>query len=654
MARFTDIENQLLQTIHDCRLKTNLTNIRESVEDIWSADTPRIIRGYTHHGIEHSERLAGFAQKLLQAKRGRGLSEEEMYLLLASIYLHDIGMQCDVVKFPQIRETAEKLGAHFEVEFTTQIATEYTIEEQKAIRQNHQYLTAAWIEYARSSGNTVLGAAAKAINLKLVEDLMDVCKHHAKIPISKCPLTFSHDPNGRKQLVATLVRFSDELDVDVHRVSLETVKNFSLDPANSVYWWLHSHTDISFAHNSITLTIILHPDDAKQYGPLVHKTFIDGFKDKNRDLLTILRQHDIPLVISADSKVGEDRHAEKLTDDIAYILNEIIDVEAKEDEDQKRRVEEKKREGKEETMSGICPKCRNLISFSNKSLICKKCSAQFCDICEGWFRGGERKRGEGPICKDCFTAEKEEQLRKEEEEEEEHEKLVKEGNSIGMKFVLITVGEFDMGSPSGGKGSWNHEGAVHRVKIENAFYIGMHEVTQKQWREVMGNNPSRFKGDDLPVERVSWDDVQEFVRKLNEKEGTDKYRLPSEAEWEYAARARSTTLYSFGDGESRLGEYAWYSGNSGDKTHTVGQKMPNPWGLYDMHGNVWEWVQDKYHSDYDGAPTDGSAWEGSGSHRVFRGGSWHNLADYCRSAFRGNFSPGGRDNDLGFRLLRKT
>ena len=122
----------------------------------------------------------------------------------------------------------------------------------------------------------------------------------------------------------------------------------------------------------------------------------------------------------------------------------------------------------------------------------------------------------------------------------------------------------------------------------------------------MGDNPSHVKGDDLPVERVSWDDVQEFIRKLNKKEGTDKYRLPSEAEWEYACRAGATTRYSFGDSESKLGDYAWYHENSGDKTHPVGKKKPNPYGLYDMHGNVWERVQDERHS-YDGAPNDGSA-----------------------------------------------
>ena len=228
-------------------------------------------------------------------------------------------------------------------------------------------------------------------------------------------------------------------------------------------------------------------------------------------------------------------------------------------------------------------------------------------------------------------------------------------NSIGMELVLIPAGEFKMGSPSGEEGRFDSEGPVHTVKIEKAYYLGKYEVTQAQWREVMGSSPSYFKGDDLPVEKVSWNDAQEFVRKLNEMEGTDKYRLPSEAEWEYAARAGTTTRYSFGNDESDLSDYAWYKGNSGSKTHPVGKKKPNAWGLYDMHGNVWEWVQDWCHSNYDGAPTDGSAWEiGSSSNRVFRGGSWYGFARICRPAFRNNRDPGHRDSDLGFRLLQET
>ena len=234
---------------------------------------------------------------------------------------------------------------------------------------------------------------------------------------------------------------------------------------------------------------------------------------------------------------------------------------------------------------------------------------------------------------------------------EKNETLI---NTIDMEFVLIQSGEFDMGSPAIETGSYDDERPVHHVAIPEAFYLGKYEVTQKQWHEVMGDNPSYFKGDDLPVENVSWDDVQEFIKKLNKKENTHKYRLPSEAEWEYAARAGTTTQYSFGDDDSKLGEYAWYSENSGDKTHPVGKKGANPWGLYDVHGNIWEWVQDEWHDTYNGAPSDGSAWEdGIRAIRVNRGGSWFSDARNCRSARR-YFFPGYRCHYLGFRLLQEV
>nr|WP_048182477.1 formylglycine-generating enzyme family protein [Methanosarcina sp. MTP4] len=238
----------------------------------------------------------------------------------------------------------------------------------------------------------------------------------------------------------------------------------------------------------------------------------------------------------------------------------------------------------------------------------------------------------------------------------------------GMEFILIPAGEFEMGSLLDEKDRYDYEIPAHNVQFKNPFYMGKYPVTQKQWVAVMGDNPSSFKGDDRPVESVSWKDVQEFIKKLNEKEDTDKYLLPSEAEWEYACRAGTTTKYSFGDDESKLGDYAWYSGYSTfeewkenrdkilkeGKTHLVGQKKPNPWGLYDMHGNVWEWVQDRYHSDYNGAPSDGSAWEdGNSSNRVIRGGSWGDLARYCRSASRAGPGPDSRVSYVGFRLLRK-
>ena len=212
-----------------------------------------------------------------------------------------------------------------------------------------------------------------------------------------------------------------------------------------------------------------------------------------------------------------------------------------------------------------------------------------------------------------------------------------------------------MGSPANEKGTFDDERPVHHVTISESFYLSKYEVTQKQWYEVMEDNPSHFKGDDLPVENVSWHDVQEFIKRLNKKETTDKYRLPSEAEWEYAARAGTTTRYSFGDDDSKLGEYAWYSENSGDKTHPVGKKGANPWGLYDMHGNVWEWVQDKWHDTYDDAPADGNVWvDGVSVSQVFRGGSWFGPSGSCRLARRADGGPSDLDLDLGFRLIQEV
>jgi formylglycine-generating enzyme required for sulfatase activity len=220
-------------------------------------------------------------------------------------------------------------------------------------------------------------------------------------------------------------------------------------------------------------------------------------------------------------------------------------------------------------------------------------------------------------------------------------------NSIGMKFVFIPAGTFQMGSTTGDK----DEQPVHQVTISKPFYMGETEVTQAQWKAVMGTNPSLFQGNPTrPVEQVWWDDVQAFIRKLNEKEGVNLYRLPTEAEWEYAARAGTTTAYSFGDNASVLDQYAWYKDNAGEKTHPVAQLKPNAWGLYDMHGNVWEWVQDWYQRYSAEAVADPQG-PTSGTHRGRRGGAWNNLDQICRSANRYSVT-GYRDDFLGFRLVR--
>jgi formylglycine-generating enzyme required for sulfatase activity len=224
-------------------------------------------------------------------------------------------------------------------------------------------------------------------------------------------------------------------------------------------------------------------------------------------------------------------------------------------------------------------------------------------------------------------------------------------NSIGMEFVLIPAGEFQMGS-NDAQASGN-EKPVHTVRLTRVFYLGKYEVTQAQWEAVMENNPSHFKGDAaLPVESVSWEDAQEFISRLNTREhGTAFYRLPTEAEWEYAARAGSTTVYSFGNSASDLGRYAWHGENAGYKTHPVGQLQPNAWGLYDMHGNVWEWVQDGSGAYSSGTAVD-PAGPASSSYRVHRGGGWINDARYCRSTSRESHASGDRLLHLGLRLLR--
>jgi formylglycine-generating enzyme required for sulfatase activity len=221
-------------------------------------------------------------------------------------------------------------------------------------------------------------------------------------------------------------------------------------------------------------------------------------------------------------------------------------------------------------------------------------------------------------------------------------------NSLGMPFVLIPASEFLMGSANGD----DDERPVHTVRISQPFYLGQYAVIQTQWQAVMESNPSRFTGDpNRPVETVSWDDVQEFIRRLHAREGGTAYRLPTEAEWEYAARASATTAYSFGNDPRQLNEYAWYSENAGGQTHPVGQRKLNAWGLYDMYGNVWEWAQDWY-GPYTAAAAVDPAGPSSGSDRVIRGGSWNNGASYCRSAYRYSAAPGSRDGALGFRLLR--
>jgi len=223
----------------------------------------------------------------------------------------------------------------------------------------------------------------------------------------------------------------------------------------------------------------------------------------------------------------------------------------------------------------------------------------------------------------------------------------------GIRLRLIPAGEFDMGSPETEQGRLSDEGPVHRVKIAEPFYMGKCEVTQAQWKAVMGakRNPSLWRGDGLPVEQVSWDAARNF------REKAGGLMLPSEAEWEYACRAGSAARWCFGDDAAALGEYAWYGVNSGGRTNEAGKKKANAWGLHDMHGNVAEWCEDVYHDSYQGARGDGVALaDGEGKFRVFRGGAWDSgLTDGevkgTRSAGRDQSIPALPDLTVGFRVV---
>jgi len=224
-------------------------------------------------------------------------------------------------------------------------------------------------------------------------------------------------------------------------------------------------------------------------------------------------------------------------------------------------------------------------------------------------------------------------------------------NGIQLEMIAIPEGSFIMGGTE-----YNDEKPQHLVNISRPFYIGKYPITQEQYQAVMGNNPSHFKkGGKYPVEQVSWEDAQAFCQKLS-KIRRKTYRLPSETEWEYACRAGTQTRYYFGDNDNQLKEYAWYGDNSNKQTHPVGEKKPNNWGLYDMLGNVWEWCEDDWHSNYNGAPKDGRAWIDNDKHyksgsRIVRGGSWYNNSRNFSCFWRNNDYPARRNYSIGFRVV---
>jgi len=226
------------------------------------------------------------------------------------------------------------------------------------------------------------------------------------------------------------------------------------------------------------------------------------------------------------------------------------------------------------------------------------------------------------------------------------------GNGLVMEMVRIPSGKFMIGSPLNETGRRENESPLSEINVP-AFYMAKFAVTQEQWAAIMGNNPSIFRDNlQAPVENTSWLEAQDFCRKLAQR-SQHFYRLPSESEWEYACRAGTNTAFHFGDSSEQLADYAWFGDNANKRSHPVGAKVPNPWGLHEMHGGIWEWCEDIWHDSFKDAPVDGSAWvnNDNSSRRVRKGGSWSNEARLCRAASREWHWQSDRYNDIGLRVV---
>jgi hypothetical protein len=319
---FTDAETDLRERILDANLRASLTAIRYAVEYIWDASPVRVVHNSETYSATHYKRLIELAARLLLANGGRHISSQELYLLLASIYLHNIGIQCDITRWPGIKNRAEKLGAAFDTTFPPNRESTYTHQQQQTIRHNHHYLSAAWIDYASRTGETDLGPAAMTIPRDLVPDLIDICKYYTHLSLNDCPSTFRFDTNGRKQLITALLRFIHELDLEKHCVPSDSLIDETIEPGITTYLWLHQRAKITFpARNLIRLTVSLHPDDVTRYGSYVYSTFISEFQSRNTPTLSILSRHGIPLTIDPESRIETDTHTAPLPAEIVQALH---------------------------------------------------------------------------------------------------------------------------------------------------------------------------------------------------------------------------------------------------------------------------------------------------------------------------------------------
>lgn len=307
------------------KLKYSIDSIKRAVSDIWTPDV-KIIQDYTDHGIEHSERIFAKLYNIFTDNNDnvkKYLSEDEIYILVLGVILHDIGMQCDIKKHEKIKEIAEKkFSANFHIEFISGTANAYSKEEQNEIRRNHHLLTAAWLHYGFFYEDAFPNNALKTVEMKYRNDLVNICKFHSKLDINNCPEE-SGMSSIRCRFIAALLRLGDELDIDQYRVNLQTVKLFSYDLENSVFWYIHEHTTIQIIDHGIFVKIYLTESDYKVCGQALQDIVIDTFDNKNRRLTEILASNNLNIYISNNSKVEVNEYANSLSKEI---LDQIVSM----------------------------------------------------------------------------------------------------------------------------------------------------------------------------------------------------------------------------------------------------------------------------------------------------------------------------------------
>lgn len=304
------------------KLTRSINNIKQTAAAIWTQDV-RIIRGFTGHGPEHSERIFEKLHKILWPDNAINLlSDYELYILILGVILHDIGMQCDVKKFPEIKAVAvNQFGASFQVDFSKGVASSYSIEEQNELRKNHHLLTAAWLDCIFRNENPLLPTIAlDSVPTELREDLIDVCRFHSKLNILDCPER-NDITQVRTRFIAALLRLGDELDIDRFRVDINTVKLFGYDIENSFFWYLHAYTVVNIENHLITLNVLLNKKDYDAFADYFKEKVIDEFQKKNGSLIEIIMSNGIAIGISRKSQVVYKRYQKSLPIEVCDYIN---------------------------------------------------------------------------------------------------------------------------------------------------------------------------------------------------------------------------------------------------------------------------------------------------------------------------------------------